>query len=398
MNRDPRTLGFPRVGHRAQTRVVASPTERTRAQLDALSTTGLDTPTFVAATLEVLHRAVPFAAACFATTDPATRLVTSALKSGTMTTVTPEQDELWAFHEYVVEDVYDYRDLLDRPGGVTTTHRETAGDPLRCSRYENFLHPLWGVTDELRTAVTADGSMWAFLALFRDTGDRAATFNAAEMEFVSTVSTPLARGVRAGLVTSLAGAAPVEEAGPGVIVVDDRGDVLSANPAAARRVAELGGPELGRGALPMPVQSVVKAARRFAQGRQDWAPRVRMRTTDGRWVVVSASPMTSFGPSAVPTFAVTIEDAGRSDVLPLLVEAFGLTAREQDVVRLVLRGVSTAEIATTLHLSAYTVQDHLKVVFDKVGVRSRRELTARVFVEEYAPKLGRAVGPSGSFA
>nr|WP_246315268.1 helix-turn-helix transcriptional regulator [Kineococcus aurantiacus] len=123
-----------------------------------------------------------------------------------------------------------------------------------------------------------------------------------------------------------------------------------------------------------------------------------MRTADGRWVVVSASPLTSFGQAAAPTFAVTVEDAGRADVLPLLVEAFGLTPREQDVVRLVLRGVSTAEIATTLHLSAYTVQDHLKVVFDKVGVRSRRELTARVFAEEYAPQLGQAVGASGFFA
>lgn len=54
------------------------------------------------------------------------------------------------------------------------------------------------------------------------------------------------------------------------------------------------------------------------------------------------------------------------------------TARERDVCLEVLSGNPTAEIARHLFISPHTVHDHLKSVFEKVGVGSRGELVARL--------------------
>ena len=71
-------------------------------------------------------------------------------------------------------------------------------------------------------------------------------------------------------------------------------------------------------------------------------------------------------------------------------DAYGFTERERLVTELVAQGYSTREIAGRLHLSAYTVQDHLKTIFEKSGTSSRGDLVARLFFDHYAPRLSGA--------
>ena len=86
--------------------------------------------------------------------------------------------------------------------------------------------------------------------------------------------------------------------------------------------------------------------------------------------------------------AVVVAPAHPADLAPLLADAYGLTPRERRVSELVARGLTTNEIATELCLSAYTVQDHCKAIFERTGTGSRGELVARLFLDQRVPRLG----------
>jgi DNA-binding CsgD family transcriptional regulator len=90
--------------------------------------------------------------------------------------------------------------------------------------------------------------------------------------------------------------------------------------------------------------------------------------------------------------AVIVEVPQPPALAPLIVQAYGLTDREREVMRRMLQGLSTKEIAAALGISSYTVQEHFQAIFDKVGVRSRRELVGHVFgstIRAYPEKYAR---------
>jgi DNA-binding CsgD family transcriptional regulator len=101
-------------------------------------------------------------------------------------------------------------------------------------------------------------------------------------------------------------------------------------------------------------------------------------------VILHGVPLSTAGPTRV---AVIVEPAQPARITPLLMSAYGLTEREQELTQLVLQGCSTTEIAERLVISTFTVQQHLKSVFDKTGVRSRRDLVSKVFGRHYEPRF-----------
>jgi DNA-binding CsgD family transcriptional regulator len=128
----------------------------------------------------------------------------------------------------------------------------------------------------------------------------------------------------------------------------------------------------------MPVYAVAATLRAIERGTAETStlPSIRVPTRTGPWLSVHASRLS--GASNPEQIAVIVEPAEPRALVPMILSAHGLTAREAEVARLILRGDTTGVIAETLHISRHTVQDHLKSVFDKTGVRSRRDLVGRM--------------------
>ena len=122
------------------------------------------------------------------------------------------------------------------------------------------------------------------------------------------------------------------------------------------------------------------AARAEGDEDPDGPTRTVVRTRAGRWLGVQAVALRPGG-----EVAVVLDVARPPEMAEVVMRAYRLSARERDVGQRVIAGAPTAEVAADLHISPWTVQDHLKSVFDKVGVRSRGELAKQVFDRHHAP-------------
>lgn len=65
-----------------------------------------------------------------------------------------------------------------------------------------------------------------------------------------------------------------------------------------------------------------------------------------------------------------------------------LSAREREVLQLVVDGASNDEIGSRLGISSRTVESHLRRLFERFGVASRTELAARALREGWLEDVG----------
>jgi DNA-binding CsgD family transcriptional regulator len=333
-----------------------------------------------------LRRAVPFDAAFWTTVDPLTLLFTA-----------PHQEEIppgtvpyFVHNEFLDNDVNKFTDIARDPAGVRTLAHVTGGDLDASARHRDIFRPL-GLGDELRAAFRAGGACWGYVCLHREAG---AAFSPDEAEYVRRLAPRIAEGIRSGLLAASAEACDPADA-PGLVVLAADGSLLSTTDAGRRWLDALGHPDPERFGVPVEIRALAARLERTAASGGP-LPRLRMQTRAGRWAVLHASRLRAVGQDAI---AVIIDEPSPPELAPVLMLAYGLTNQEQTVTGLVCRGLSTRDIGERLHISAHTVQDHLKSIFEKTGVRSRRELVAAILQEQYLPRAatGQAVGRTGFF-
>lgn len=339
-----------------------------REEVSSLAASGLDWRTFSARAVGELATKIHADAWCVATADPATLL---------MTGVTGSADLGWNPRffdlEYAIADYLPQRELARGPVHADRLSRATGGHLDRSVRWRELMEP-FGVGDQLRAALLSASGCWGYMALFRDRSSP--FFAASDARFVERLGRPLADGLT--LSTMLEGD---EEAGNprALLLLADDLCLISASSSAH----ELLGETLEPGTTPPAAVLAVAASARAASAESGMSAWSRTRAPSG-WLTLSATVLSRAGDDEI---AVIVERARPSELVDLKLGAYGLTAREQEVVRSVLAGDSTVEIARHLYISPLTVQQHLKAIFDKTGVSSRRELISQIFEGRYRPTI-----------
>jgi DNA-binding CsgD family transcriptional regulator len=345
-----------------------------------------------------LRRVVPVDALWWATSDPSTLLFTQAFREGIPDNLIPYFVE----NEFHGDDVNQWTTLARASDAVTTLSRATDGDLESSARYRDLFQPM-GLGDELRAVLRTGDACWGLMCLHREAGQ---SFTDQEQQLVRALAPHLAEGLRAGLLMVGATETAAIDA-PGLVVIDRSGELVAATAAARAWFTELGHDRRSPGPVPAEVSTAAGLLRRsHTDGSSTSAlPRLRVHTVAGRWVVLHASWLDNGedgidGVDGGEQIAVIIEPATALEVAEVIMLAYGLTERERTVTKLVCQGYSTAEIAAQLWITTNTVQDHLKSIFDKTGVRSRREVMARILRDHYLPAMSqhRDIGRTGYFA
>ena len=353
-------------------------------RVERLAWEGLDVASFLSEAGAAIDRAVPSGieaspAPTWMTLDSASLLFTSMLSEG-CTSPWTARDMVWL--EYSSEMVGNrVGDVVREPRGVQTLRQLVEADPDGAGGYLELLRSMGAVDEALVALPARDGEHWGAVYLAREPGRP--DFSAEELDFLRTVAPHLAGGLRRGMLVGEA-AEPEAPDAPAIVVLAEDLTLESVTPGAQQWLSDL--PVLARGELPAAVLSVAQAALggHREDRRGDERASVRVHSERRGWVMLHGQRLAGSGGRRV---AVTIQPASPDRITSLLMAAYGLTEREEQVTRHVLQGHSTAQIAEALTISPYTVQEHLKHIFEKTSVRSRRELVARVFIRHYQPRV-----------
>ncbi|MEW2077074.1 LuxR C-terminal-related transcriptional regulator [Streptomyces sp. NPDC013433] len=341
---------------------------------------------FFEAVKRVVRPVLRFDICACVTVDPQTLMNTGGdYRDGLPPAMMPRMLDI----EYREGDANDLSELAARPTPVGLLSRETNGNLDLSPRYRDIMRPL-GFRDELRVLLRDRHGAWGALIMGR--ADDAPPFGSPELAVAASLVQPLGDALRRLHLTRLA-EENTSGVAPGLVLLDGDHQVVHVTPTVAMWCDDLahtdGVPPGDRG-LPPAVYAVAAAvqAAGAAASHTSWMHsrrhgRVRLHA----WRLEEPTATSA-------RTAVVVELAGPAEHIALIVAAYGLTPRERDITALVLRGLSTADISHRAGLSPHTVQDHLKAVFDKTGVRSRRDLVATLFARHSLPDVTPAASAS----
>jgi len=330
----------------------------------ALVDADLDAEAACRASIAELRQAVGFSRWCWPLTDPDSAVSTSGIG----------EFDFWPSLPRLVE-LEEHGDVTSKPQLATSRrvsvslNAATSGDLARSRRWRECLSP-YGIGDELMTVCRDRFGCWGRVELRRDDDD--ALFDEDDVRLLDELAPTLGALIRRSLRRSWQRApqtgAPLP---PATLILDRELHPRNWTRTASGWLAELGSEPTGM--LPPALYEIGTRARTPTENATGLPALVRIRTTSGHWATVEGALLEG---TTAGDVAITVRAASSDEIFDLLCKAHGLTRRERQLAALLLEGLATKQLAQAFCISPHTVQDHLKAIFVKTGLNSRRELTS----------------------
>lgn len=342
--------------------------DRCRERIQRLSRSSLDGESIQREAIADLQRVIGFDRWCLPYADPETLLPGLGLGDHDYGSGLPRALEL----EYSGFDFAAKQVVARGPHLASSMAMETGGDLARSPRWDEVLRPV-GIGDIAAAACRDESGCWGWIEAYRDASER--PFSDEDLDLLAAAAPAFARVLR----RSIAGSprVPSQAAGPvdppGVLVLDRELSPVSRTETATCWISALpmSGLFASWGMLPAVIYPAATLAR---AGQGAWA-HATLPVEDGRWVRIEAARLDGERDGDI---VVTIRAAAPRESFGMACRAHGLTPRETMVIAAFLDGAPTRDVARSLRLSEWTVQDHLKSVFAKLNVHSRSEALGRL--------------------
>ena len=352
--------------------VASSRAERTtRERIERICLSTHDATQLRIQILDEIRRGVDFDAHVWLLTDPGTAVGSAPLADVPCFPELPEAIRL----KYLT-GVNRWTTLHAAGSVVGTLRQATAGDPSQSLMWRGILSR-YGIGDVASMVFANRYGIWGFLDLWRE--DAKPAYQSGEAAFLASLSasvTPSLQSCQARTFTSPAVPAG-RELGPVVFLLDDGLGVLSQTPASEDWLHILLPPAADRRPVPASVYNVAAQLLAIEQGIDDHPATARVHLSNGFWVTLRAARLDRSGSAQASTVAVTIEETSPVDRLEIFTRAFGLSARETELLGLLATGSDTRDLARRMFLTEHTIQDHLKSIFAKTSSHNRRTLLSR---------------------
>jgi DNA-binding CsgD family transcriptional regulator len=351
---------------------VADNFARSRALDRILAVNILDARALRLQVLEVLRRALDFGAYNWLLTDPVTAVGAAPLAD------VPCLPELPALIKArYATPVNRWTGLMRGTSPVGLLHESVDGELARSLVWREVMSR-YGIRDVASVVFADQFGCWGFLDLWRD--DTHEPFTRGDGAFLEGIVPSLTRALRECQARTFVEAATPQrhDVGPVVLTLDDDLHIASRTAASQEWLEVLLPPVPDQRAVPASVYNVAAQLLAVESGVDDHAPSTRTHLADGFWLTLRAARLASEAETAgAATIVVTMEETSAAERLDLFARAFGLTARERELLAALATGSDTRAMARQMFLSEHTVQDHLKSIFAKTDARDRVTLLSR---------------------